>query len=193
MIRQGEKRLPERSETMRILKAAFSVLLTLFVCAAIRAGETPRPAAPLTFTAIDGRQVSLAELRGKVVLVMFFSTTCPHCQRAAQTLDPIYQEFKAKGFEIFGLAMNDGAETMLKNFARKYNATYPMTTTTRAEFGRFTGLSVMARFYYPYLLLIDRSGQVREERQGGERMYFSNLDRNMRRTLAKLLAEKPAS
>ena len=80
----------------------------------------PRPAPKLEFTSMDGQKVSLADLKGKVVLVMYFSTDCQHCQTAAQTLAPIYKELKPKGFEILGLAMNPTAKQNLGAFRDNY-------------------------------------------------------------------------
>ena len=81
---------------------------TLAVAPALHAGPTPRPARPLQFQALGGQMVSLEKLRGKAVLVMFFSTDCPHCQQAATRMGPVYEELRKKSCEFLGLAMNPG-------------------------------------------------------------------------------------
>lgn len=149
--------------------------------------EFPRPAPELSFRSIDGRQVSLSDLKGKAVLVMFFSTDCPHCQRTAEVLAPIYAEMKPQGVEVLALAMNPNAQTNLRAFAEKYRADYPVSTASRQEFARFAGLSVMSRFYYPYLLFVDPEGNLIEEHQGSDQRFFADLDASLRSTFEKLL------
>jgi peroxiredoxin len=157
--------------------------------ARLLAGQTPRPAKPLEFVAHDGREVSLASLRGKVVVVMFFSTDCPHCQRAADILAPIYAEMQPQGLEILALALNPTASGNLPAFIAKHRVRFPAAIAKRAEFARFAELSLMARFYYPYLLLVDKKGFVRAERQGADRAYFAALGENLKNEISELLAE----
>jgi len=54
----------------------------------------------IAFTALDGREVSLAALKGKVVLVDFWATDCAPCVGEIPQLKAVYEEFQAKGFEI---------------------------------------------------------------------------------------------
>jgi peroxiredoxin len=151
------------------------------------AGNLPRPAKPLQFKALDGSTVSMEKLRGKAVLVMFFSTDCPHCQQAAARMAPVFRELRPMGFEIIGLAMNPGAEANLRSFVQKYDVEFPVGVATRNEFAEFAELSLMQRFYYPYFLYVDPKGVVREEKQGSDRAYFADLEKNLRASVSQLL------
>ena len=82
------------------------LVLTGATAFTLLAGELPRPADPLKLTTLDGKTVSLEQYRGKVVTVMFFLTTCPHCQETTKVLGPIYDEWKSRGLEIIGLAID---------------------------------------------------------------------------------------
>ena len=171
---------------MRILTISFVALL---LCLSLGAADLPREAPPLKFTTIDGRAMSLEDLKGKVVAVMFFQTTCPHCQQTTQILNPIYQQFKDQGFEIVGLAINKSAATDIDEFRNKYGARFPLTVSSGFECKRFAGLSVMAKFYVPYMFFIDRNGQIRHEHQGGDREFYKNQAANIQAELEVLLAE----
>lgn len=163
-----------------------SLVVALAAAALLAAGETPRPAGELSFTAIDGREVSLAGLKGKAVLVMYFSTDCPHCQHTAEVLGPIYSELRGKGFEIVGLAMNPGAKGNIRAFVSKHQVAFPVGFADRPAFSKFSGLSVMERFYFPYLIFVNQNGVVLEERQGSDRRYFADLNGNLRQSIAAL-------
>lgn len=155
--------------------------------------EVPRPAPSLEFTSFQGEKVSLADLKGKPVLIMFFSTTCPHCQNTAETIAPIYAELKPKGIEVLGLALDADGKKNLSSFVSNHAVRFPVTTSSRLEFSRFTGVPVMARWYYPYLVLVDKKGQIRMETQGNNSMFFAQLDNNLYQKLNTLLAEKPTN
>ena len=84
--------------------------LSVFLLAAVTlaaAEDLPRPAPALEAKTIDGRSISLSELKGKVVGVLFFLTDCPHCQQTTQSvLAPAYARMKSRGLEIIGMAIN---------------------------------------------------------------------------------------
>lgn len=152
------------------------------------ASDEPTPAPPLEFTSLDGRRISLAELRGRPVVVFFFSTDCPHCQRAAEELAPIYAEWKERGLEILGLALNPTAEQNLGEFVAEHDVEFPVATADRQTFARFAGLSMMTRFYYPYLIFVSPEGLKVEAHQGSDRAFFANFERSMREALRRLTA-----
>lgn len=168
---------------MRLLAAA---LLTLSLAGGLHAAETPRDAPPLEFTSVRGAKVSLDDYAGKAVVVMFFSTDCPHCQRAAGIMAPIYQQMQGKGVEFLALAMNPTAKQNLGSFIEKYGVAWPTGFATRAEFARFAGISIMQNFYYPYLIFVDPKGNIVREEQGSNRVFFGDLDKSLRDVLSEL-------
>jgi peroxiredoxin len=179
------------TKVLTLLALAGAMALTL------RAGDVPRPAAPLKVTALDGKTVSLEQYRGKVVAVMFFLTTCGHCQRTTQVLGPIYDEWKSRGLEILGLAIDRNKPgssdpppiQKLASFAGKYNVKYPLGLSSTAAVKRFAQMSVVERFYVPFMFFVDRNGKVRAEHPGGDRAFYHNQATNIRTILDTLLKE----
>ena len=177
----------------RILSATLLLFPLLFpvASASLSAADLPRPAGKLDIRTFEGGQWSLAHLNGKVVVVTFMSTNCPHCHAATQALNVIYNESKERGLEVIGIATNREAETGIGTFVERFEPTFPVSVGTRALWAAFGGFSVMARPpYYPHMLIIDRSGTIREEHSGRERNYYSYP--NLNRFLEKYLSE-PAS
>lgn len=77
-----------------------------------------------TLTDLDGRQWTLRDLRGKVVLVNFWATWCPPCRKEMPDLNALYKEFKGKGFVV--LAISDEKPATVRSFLAKHKVKYPI-------------------------------------------------------------------
>jgi len=175
------------------MKRSVTLGLAVFVVAAW-AGQVPRPAPPLSVPTPSGEKINLADLKGKVVVLKFFLTDCPHCQRSAGTIMPIYREWRSRGLEVIGVAINPDAKQAIPEFARRFGATYPMGMGDRVTLTNFADLSAVARFYVPYIFLIDRKGVIRFEHPGGDQAFYASEAQNLRAELDALLKEPtPAS
>jgi peroxiredoxin len=159
-------------------------------CAALAlAAQVPRPAPPLNLITPAGERISLEDLKGKVVVLEFFLTTCPHCQRSAQNIMTFYNELRPRGLEVVGVAIDAGANQLIPDFARKYGARYPLTVGNLGLLRTFADLPATARPYVPYVFLIDRKGMIRFEHPGEDQAFHSNEIQNMRAELEVLLKE----
>lgn len=67
--------------------------------------ETPLPATDFTLRDMDGNEHSLADYRGKVVMLNFWATWCPPCRREIPSMESIYQDLQKEGFMV--LAVNE--------------------------------------------------------------------------------------
>ena len=78
----------------------------------------------LEFTAVDGSEVSLAKLRGKVVLLDFWATWCRPCVKEAPNVVATYNKLHEKGFEIIGISLDQNKDA-LEQFTAKFGMTWP--------------------------------------------------------------------
>jgi cytochrome c biogenesis protein CcmG, thiol:disulfide interchange protein DsbE len=74
------------------------------------AGQIPAPqqgflAPDFALKTPTGESVSLADLRGQAVLVNLWATWCPPCRAEMQSIEKIYQEYKAQGFTVLAVNM----------------------------------------------------------------------------------------
>jgi peroxiredoxin len=149
----------------------------------------PRVAKPLSLKTLDGQEITLNQLHGKVVAVFFFSTDCPHCQHTTTILNPIYAAWKSRGLEILGLAVNPTAASNLPDFKQKFGAAFPLGLTTRSDWSRFGEFSVMNNPYVPFMIIVDRNGMIREEHPGQDRDFWLDQENNLRQSFDALLKE----
>lgn len=123
--------------------------------------SVPRPAPEFRIAEPNGRPLSLASLRGRVVLVAFVLTTCTHCQRASRTFQRLDQEFGSRGFDVVEAAFDEHADTAA--YAKQLGLRFPVGITGRAEAFRFLGLRADQRIGTPQVVLIDRGGTIRAQ------------------------------
>jgi thiol-disulfide isomerase/thioredoxin len=160
--------------------------------AAVQPVETPaaapRSKSALSFKAYGGRDIAIEDYKGKAVLVMFFSTDCPHCQTTARIMAPIYREYSAKGVEFLGLAVNPSAAQNLPAFVAQYGVEFPVGLGNSMQWSSFAKFSVTKRAYVPHMLFIDKDGQIVEDHPGEDAEFWQDQGNNIAAALESLLA-----
>ena len=78
----------------------------------------------LQFKAADGREVDLAALRGKVVVVDFWASWCPPCRDEAPEIAALYRKYRDAGLEIVGVSLDKDRKKM-EAFAQDAGMTWP--------------------------------------------------------------------
>jgi peroxiredoxin len=85
-------------------------------------GCVQRPAAPsFSYTLLDGSQASSDHLRGKVLLVHFWATTCAVCVQEMPRIVAMHQTFRARGFEALAVAMSYDPPARVSDFTASRN------------------------------------------------------------------------
>lgn len=116
---------------------------------------TPTPAPGFTLPARDGRQVSLAQFKGNVVMLNFWASWCGPCRQEMPLLESIYQKYKDLGFTLVGVNVEPDsgkANAWLK--ATPVN--YPILYDTQSKVSQLYQVQAM-----PTTVIIDRKGMVR--------------------------------
>jgi|HubBroStandDraft_2_1064218.scaffolds.fasta_scaffold29372_3 peroxiredoxin len=167
--------------------------LALFAAALPALAQTPgvRKAPEFTITDADGKESLLSSYRGKVVVIGFVYTTCPHCQVFSTVLEKLYKELGPKGFQPIDIAWNDNANLLIKNFAQQYGVTFPIAYSSYDPIMSFMGFSIMDRPVVPLVVVIDRKGLIRAASPAGG---DANLqDEAKLRSIIEVLLKEPAA
>jgi peroxiredoxin len=138
------------------------------------------PAAPaempdIRFTAVDGREVDLASLRGKVVLIDFWATWCGPCMAEIPNVVNTYNKYHEQGFEIIGISF-DTSKASLQRVTQAKDMPWPQYYDGKGwqnVFGVKYGIRGI-----PTMWLIDQEG----------RLVTKNARQNLAGQVEKLLA-----
>jgi len=111
------------------------------------------------FTALDGREVDLEAMRGKVVLIDCWATWCPPCLREMPHVKAAYDRFHSKGFEVVGISSDDDREA-LEKFVKDNRIPWPQYFDGKGELNQFALKFDVGGI--PTLWLVDRKGALRD-------------------------------
>jgi thiol-disulfide isomerase/thioredoxin len=171
-----------------ILSSVFAILGS----AVFAASPVPRPAPPLDIVDSTGKHNVISNYKGKVVVVQFLLTTCPHCQVFSQMLDRFQAEYGPKGFQALGAAVNEATPEMAKDYHAQYAQAFPVGPLVREPMLAFMGISVMDRPGFPQIAVVDRKGQIREQTTADMAPQQLQIEGHLRTLVEKLLAEGAA-
>ena len=105
----------------------------------------------------EGKSISLSSLRGKVVLIDFWASWCAPCRRENPYVVALYNKYKEKDLEIFGVSLDDNIEAW-KNAIEKDGIMWPQVSDLKKWESQ-----VVKDFHIeaiPYSVLIDRDGKI---------------------------------
>ena len=108
----------------------------------------------------------MASYAGRVVLVQFLYTTCPHCQATARFYSKLQKELGPRGLQVVGVAFNEEAEEhpdLVRRFVELNGVEFPVGVAPREAVLSYLGISVMSRFAVPQVVIIDRNGVIRAQ------------------------------
>lgn len=164
---------------------------TVFVSSAVPA-TVPRKAPEFGFELPGGKQVLLSQYKGKAVVLAFYSTTCPHCQNTAMTLQRFQNEFGPQGLQVLGVCFNDMAKMLTPEFIQKYRLTYPVGYSLPQPVLDYMQHPMTQIPYVPMIMFIDKQGMIRAQ-FGGDADFFKNEEPNMRKQINVILGKPGAA
>lgn len=103
---------------------------------------------------LDGGRLSLASLRGKVVVVNVFASWCPPCREETPLLQRHHERLRKTGATVLGVTYNDTAPDS-RAFARKYDVTFPIVRDVDEKFSRALGVAGI-----PETFVVNGEGRV---------------------------------
>ena len=159
----------------RLMLGATLAACAMFAGIATAAPVTPSSLAPdFTLRSMDGQNLRLQELRGRVVLVNFWATWCGPCRQEMPHLNRLYDKYRSSGFVMLGVNIDDDANNAI-GVANKLGMKFPVLFDTDKKVSRLYDLNTM-----PSTVVIDRDGKVRYVHRGYRDGYEDAYDKQIR-------------
>lgn len=124
---------------------------------------TQKQTAPsIELTTLDGKQIALDSLRGKVVLVNFWATSCPGCIKEMPQLVDTYRKYQTRGLEVVAVAMSYDPPEYVRNYARQRNLPFTVAQDSTGEAARAFNQVKLT----PTSFVIDKQGHIIQQTLG---------------------------
>lgn len=164
--------------------------LLSFAMPLVRAADIPRPAPEFAISMNDGRTIHLSDYKGKVVVLCFILTNCPHCQKTTGFLIKDQAEYGGRGLQVIESAIQQGAALAVPDFVRQFGVNFPVGYNNPQPAIDFMQHPPMLIPHMPLLAFIDRKGMIRAQHEGDDEKFFGDeQEQNLRTQIEALLKE----
>ena len=165
---------------LKILSIAFLATFSLSVAAQSPSANT------LKLVDINGRPFSVADYKGKVLLVNFWATWCDPCRTEIPDLIKLQRQYRSRGLRIVGVTYPPEEIAEVRTFVRKLKVNYLVAMGTKENKTLFTSSETL-----PMTVVLDSSGNVRDVIEGI--MYPEEFDQKVRPLLSAMAPKHSAT
>ena len=143
-----------------------SILAVLSIVVLLAANTSPaaepKPVAPnWQLRDINGEPISLADFKGKVVILDFWATWCPPCRQEIPGFVTLQRKYQDKGLVIIGVSLDKQGPSVVKPFMRELGMKYRVVMGDEKIVSDYGGIEAI-----PTTFIIDRQGKVVTVHQG---------------------------
>jgi thiol-disulfide isomerase/thioredoxin len=144
---------------------------------ALRFFRNPATAPAFRLRDLDGRELSSASLRGKVVILNFWATWCPPCRAEIPDLVALQEKYRDH-LVVIGVSEDEGGPEVVRQFAAQHKINYPIVMMTAELEKMFPGVSAL-----PTSFILDRDSRIVQKHVG---MLTARTTESETRSLAGL-------
>jgi cytochrome c biogenesis protein CcmG/thiol:disulfide interchange protein DsbE len=114
-----------------------------------------KPAPDFTLKTLDGKTVTLSELRGKAVVLNFWATWCPPCKVELPWFVDFQKKYGPQGLQIIGISEDEGSKDKVAEFVKEMGVNYTVAVDDDTVYRKYGDVEDLPTTFY-----IDRSGKI---------------------------------
>jgi len=142
-----------------IARRLFTLALGTLLAAPVL-GAVPKEAPDITLTAVSGKPIRMADLKGHVVLLDFWASWCIPCRRSFPEVDALNRELQPKGLTVIAVNVDEQQKNAY-TFLEQYPHTMTVAFDTKGAAAQAFDLQAM-----PSSMILDRHGRIRFTHEG---------------------------
>ena len=137
-----------------------------------------RTAPGFSLVSLEGKKVSLADFKGRPVVVNFWATWCGPCKLEMPWFEEFSKTYAGQGLVVLGVAADEAPKTVIAGTAKKLGVTYPVLLTDNKVEEAYGGIDNLPQSFY-----VDKAGKVMlvtagiSDGQGGKDEVEANIKR----------------
>jgi thiol-disulfide isomerase/thioredoxin len=112
------------------------------------------PISDFTLPLLDGGNVKLSSLKGKVVFLNFWATWCPPCRSEMPSMEALYQRYRNKGLEFLAIDIMERKEQVV-SFMKNFGLTFPVALDSSGNISGMYGIRGI-----PTTFIVDKDGRI---------------------------------
>lgn len=143
------------AKSIRLRVLATVLALSLFFIGYLALAE-PKSAPAVTFVSLSGEKIALKSLRGKVLIVNFWSTSCAICLHEMPQMVQAYNKFRSRGLEFVAVAMRDDRPDYVLNYVQTRQLPFKVALDMQGELAKAFGDVNRT----PTTFVIDKEGKI---------------------------------
>ena len=107
---------------------------------------------------VNGQVIKLSDFKNKVVIIDFWATWCPPCRQEIPHFIDLYSQYKGRGLEIIGIALDQGGEKAVKEFAAANKINYTVLLGNNEVSDLYGGIEAI-----PTTFILDKDANIRKK------------------------------
>jgi peroxiredoxin len=139
-----------------LLKLIGAIVVVAVAALGYSSLSTKKAAPDVTFASLTGEKITMQSLRGKVVMVNFWATSCTTCVKEMPEMVQTYNKYKEKGLEFVAVAMSYDPPNYVLNYAQTRNLPFKVALDTQGDVAKsFDDVKLTPTTY-----VIDKNGNI---------------------------------
>ncbi len=134
--------------------AFFLIVFALLLSCTNRSERTSNAAFDFMLQDMNGKNVKLADFKGKPVLIDFWATWCPPCRDAIPEIEKLHKSYSGRGLVVLGISLDEGGWDDVKSFITAHGMTYPVLKGTEEVATQYQVRTI------PMLVIVDKEGKI---------------------------------
>lgn len=144
------------SRTRNLVKIAMALVVAALAVIGYLSVSKTEAAPSVTFSSIAGEQVPMQSLRGKVVMVNFWATSCTTCIKEMPAMVETYNKYKDRGLDFVAVAMSYDPPNYVLNYAQTRQLPFTVALDSQGEVAKSFGDVQLT----PTTFVIDKEGRI---------------------------------